>query len=153
MSCPVTVHPHHAAIFSSDLDRTAAWWEDIFSFKKMFENVFFLPDYGNARMAWMKAPADNFYIELYDFPGLDTTHGEHYWHEYGTKHVCLYVQDDQWDEMIKHLEDKGCVITVRGEHPPEKLGRPTSCKVVFINDPDNNTVEVQQSFTPGEYGT
>ena len=71
---------------------------------------------------------------------------------YGTKHVCLWVEDDQWDALIAHLEEKGANIVVRAEHPPEKLNKPTSCKVIFLLDPDGTSVEVQQSFTPGEYG-
>lgn len=151
MSCPVTVYPHHVGVFSSDLDRTAAWWEEMLGFTKMFENTFFLPDYGHARMAWMKAPASPFYIELYDFPGLNAFNREHYWHEYGTKHVCLYVKDDEFDTLVKHLEDKGVKITIRAQHPPELLHRPAPCKVIFIDDPDGNTVEIEQSYTPGEY--
>lgn len=153
MSCPVKVHAHHVACFATDLDRTVAWWEEMFGFKKMFEGPFFLPDYGNARMAWVKCPTSDFYIELYDFPGLPGgSNMPDYWKTYGTKHVCLWVEDDQWDALIAHLEEKGAKIVVRAEHPPEKLNKPTSCQVIFLLDPDGTSVEVQQSFTPGEYG-
>ena len=151
MSCPVSVYPHHTGIFVSDLDRTAAWWEELFGFKKMFENTFFLPDYGHARMTWMKAPTANFYVELYDFPGLEPFNNQHYWHEYGTKHLCLAVDDADFDTLVKFLDDKGVTITIRAEHKPEQLGKPSPCKVIFINDPDGNTIEVEQSYTPGEY--
>ena len=150
MSCPVKVKPHHVAMFTKNLEKTCQWWEDIFGFKKMFQNTFFLPDYGNAEMAWVKI-ADDFYIELYDFPGLNDTHAEHYWHEYGTKHLCLYVEDEDWEPLLEHLEKNGVEITVRAEHAPEKLGKPTSTKVIFINDPNGDTIELEQSFRPGEY--
>lgn len=150
MSCPVKVKPHHVAMFTKDIQATCDWWKDVFGFETMFTNTFFLPDYGNALMAWVKI-SDELYIELYDFPGLDETAGEHYWHEYGTKHLCLWVEDEDWDAMIEHLESKGVEITVRAEHAPEKLGKTTSTKVIFFNDPNGNTVELQQSFTPGEY--
>lgn len=150
MSCPVKVKPHHVAMFTKDLEATCKWWEDIFGFPKMFQNKFFLPDYGEADMAWVKV-SENMYIELYDFPGLDDTCAQHYWHEYGTKHLCLWVEDEDWDTLIAYLEEKGVEITVRAEHEPEKLGKPTSTKVIFINDPNGNTIELQQSFRPGEY--
>lgn len=150
MSCPVKVRPHHVAMFTKDLQATCDWWEDIFGFKKMFQNKFFLPDYGEADMAWVKV-SEELYIELYDFPGLDETAAQHYWHEYGTKHLCLWVEDEDWDEMIAYLESKGVEITVRAEHDPEKLGKTTSTKVIFFNDPNGNTIEMQQSFRPGEY--
>lgn len=137
-------------MFTKDLEATCKWWEDIFGFPKMFQNKFFLPDYGEADMAWVKASED-LYIELYDFPGLDDTCAQHYWHEYGTKHLCLWVEDEDWDTLIAYLEGKGVEITVRAEHEPEKLGKTTSTKVIFINDPNGNTIELQQSFRPGEY--
>lgn len=150
MSCPVKVLPHHVGIFVSDLDRAAAWWEEMFGFKKMFENTFFLPDYGNARMAWIKV--GSIYIELYDFPGLSPLDKKRYWKEYGTKHICLYTADDEFDTLVKYLEEKGVTITIRAEHSAEKFtGRGANCKVVFIDDPDGNTIEIEQSFTPGEY--
>lgn len=149
MSCPVQFHPHHVAVFCSDINRSIQWWEEVFGAKKKFSNEFFLPDYGKAQMAWMQI--DSLYIELYDFPGLAPETNEQYWKTYGTKHLCLYVADEDWDKMIAHLESKGVEIFVRAEHPPEKLSKPTSTKVIFLNDPDGNRVEVQQTFTPGDY--
>lgn len=150
MNCPVKAKPHHVAMFTKDLQQTCEWWEDIFGFKKMYQNNFFLPDYGHADMAWIKI-SNNFYVELFDFPGLSNDYKERYWKEYGTKHLCLYVEDDDWDVIIKHLEEKGVNITVRAEHPPEKLGKSTPTKVIFFDDPNGNTIELQQTFTPGEY--
>ena len=149
MSCPVKVRPHHVAMFTKDIHETIKWWDDIFGFKCMFQNEFFLPDYGKALMAWIKF-SEELYIELYDFPGL-ADHRQHYWKEYGTKHLCLWVEDEDWDAMIAHLESKGIAFTVRAEHPAEILCKPTTTKVVFFDDPNGNTVEMQQSFRPGEY--
>lgn len=148
MSCPVNVHPHHVGIFTSDIDRSIAWWEEMFGFTKKFENVFFLPDYGNARMAWMKK--DNFYVELYDFPGLETDASK-YWKTYGTKHFCLYVDDNDFDTLRNYLVEKGVKVVVEATHPPEKLKKPSVCKVMFILDPDGTSIEIQQSYTPGDY--
>lgn len=148
MSCPVEVHPHHVGIFTSDIERAIKWWEEMLGFKKMFEGEFFLPDYGNARMAWVKK--DSFYIELYDFPRLAQDR-ERYWKTLGTKHVCLYVKDEDFEPLKEYLRSKGVKITVEAAHPPFKSGRPTECKVMFFDDPDGTTVEVQQECWPGEY--
>ena len=148
MSCPVKVKPHHVAMFTKDLTKTSEWWMDIFGFPTMYRHNFFLPDYGEADLAWVKI-SDDFYIELYDFPGLEDN--THYWKEYGTKHLCFYGEDDDWDAMIEHLEANNINITVRAEHTPDRLGKPTNTKVIFFDDPNGNTVEIQQTFTPGEY--
>lgn len=147
-SCPVNVHPHHVGIFTSDINRAIAWWDEMLGFKKMYEGDFFLPDYGNARMAWVKK--DNFYIELYDFPGLEADNSR-YWKTYGTKHVCLYTEDDDFFTLKDYLKSKGVKITVEATHPPFKAGRPTACSVMFFDDPDGTTIEVQQVCWPGEY--
>ncbi len=150
MACPVDVHAHHVGIFVSDIDRAIAWWEEMLGFKKMFENTFFLPDYGHARMAWVKK--DGFYIELYDFPGLETDNSK-YWKTYGTKHVSLWVDDKgQFDTLRDYLKAKGVQVVVEAVHPPEKTQKPIPNKVMFILDPDGTSVEIQESYTPGEYG-
>ena len=148
MSCPVDVHPHHVGIFVSNIDTSIAWWEEMLGFKKMFENTFFLPDYGDARMAWIKK--DSFYIELYDFPGLRTDNSE-YWKTYGTKHISLYTKDEDFDTLRDYLKEKGVSVVVEAEHPSEKTKKPGTSKVMFVLDPDGTSVEIQQSFTPGEY--
>ncbi|MCX8033652.1 MAG: VOC family protein [Thermoleophilia bacterium] len=148
MSCPVEVHPHHVGIFTSNLDRAIAWWEEMLGFKKMYENTFFLPDYGHARIAWVKK--GDFYIELYDFPGLEADHSR-YWKTYGTKHISFWVNDDEFDKLRDYLREKGVPFVVEAEHPPELTGKPGPSKVMFIQDPDGTSVEIQQSYTPGEY--
>ena len=46
-----------------------------------------------------------------------------------------------------------CPIKVRSHHVAmfTKDLQATSTKVIFFNDPNGNTVELQQSFRPGEY--
>ena len=148
MACPVDVHPHHVGIFVSDIDRALAWWEEMLGFQKMFENTFYLPDYGDARMAWVKK--DGFYVELYDFPGLESDE-KVYWKTYGTKHLSLCVDAGGFDTLRDYLKEKGVPVVVEAVHPPEKLQMPTPCKVMFVLDPDGNRVEIQEKYTPGEY--
>ena len=149
MSCPVNVHPHHVGIFVSSIDRSISWWEEMLGFEKLLENEFFLPDYGDARIAWIGK--DNFYVELFDFPGLRTDNSE-YWKTYGTKHVSLFVADEDFDTLRDYLKKKGVPIVVEAQHSLEKFKRPDIIKkVMFVLDPDGTSVEIQQSFNPGDY--
>lgn len=148
MSCPVRVLPHHVGIFTSDIDRAIAWWEEMLGAEKMRDQEHHLPDYGNARIAWMRL--GNFYIELYDFPGLADGNAS-YWKTYGTKHLSVCVADEDFEPLAAYLEEKGVEVIVRANHPTEVTGKPGDAKVLFVNDPDGNRVEIQQAYTPGEY--
>lgn len=149
MANPVKLHPHHVGVFCSNLERSVDWWEEILGFKLMDERTCFLPDYGHARLAWLKL--DDFYVELFDFPGLRALDREAYWGTYGTKHLCLTTREEDFDDFLRHLEDKKANITLRAAHPPETTGKPDGdVRVVFVSDPDGNTVEIQTENRPGE---
>jgi len=104
-------------------------------------------DYGNARMAWMKK--GSFYIELYDFHGLCADNSQ-YWKTYGTKHVCFYTKDEDFD-TLRTTSRRGGASRRRGGPSTRETGKPSTCKVMFVLDPDGTSVEIRQSFTPGEY--
>jgi len=148
----IKLRPHHAGMFVSDMDRTVAWWKDIFGFEKRYEGGFFLPDYGEARMFWIDA--GGILIEFFEFKGLDKLDRQRYWKEYGTKHISFCVENfDDFDAFVKELEEKGVNITVRATHTKERLAAQfgpgpeyeRDSKVVFIDDPDGNTIEIQQN--------
>ena len=146
----IKLKAHHVGMIVEDLDETVAWWKDIFGFEKAYEGGFFLPDYGEARMFWIDA--GTILIECFEFKGLAKLDRERYWKEYGAKHVSLAMGiDDDFDAFVKTLEEKGVNITVRATHTAERLssqfgpGYPKDSKVVFIDDPSGNTVEVQQN--------
>ena len=142
--------PHHIAMFVSDMDQTIAWWKDIFGFEKKYEGNFFLPDYGEVRMFWIDA--GSIMIEFMEFKGLEKLDREQYWKEYGAKHLSLCIDGyENFDPFVKELEEKGVNITVRATHTKERLSEQfgpeytVDTKVVFIDDPDGNTIEVQQN--------
>ena len=148
----IKLKPHHAAMFVSDMDRTVAWWKDIFGFEKRYEGKFFLPDYGESRMFWIDA--GSILIEFMEFKGLEKLDRARYWKEYGTKHISFVVENfDDFDAFVKLLEEKNVNITVRATHTAERLAAQfgpgpeyeKDSKVVFIDDPDGNTIEVQQN--------
>lgn len=142
VSDPIKLHPHHVAVFSSNLEQSIGWWEDILGFSKVAERTCFLPDYGQARLAWLRL--DDIYVELFDFPGLQNPSNEDYWGTYGTKHLCLYAKNEDFDSFLAFLEEKNVPIIVRAEHPPETTQRSEgTVRAIFINDPDGNRVEIQ----------
>lgn len=139
---PIKLHPHHVAVFCSNLERSILWWEEILGFRKMSERTCFLPDYGHARMAWLKL--DDIYVELFDFPGLQELTNDEYWSTYGTKHLCLYTKADEFDGFLAHLEEKKVPVIVMAEHPNQDPNVPDEIvRAIFISDPDGNRVEIQ----------
>lgn len=151
MGEPIRLHPHHVGVFCSNLERSVDWWEDILGFQKMAERTCFLPDYGHARLAWLKL--DEIYVELFDFPGLQNPSNEDYWGTYGTKHLCLHTNESEFDAFLRFLEEKKVPVIVRAEHPPEVTEQDGMVRAVFINDPDGNRVEIQSAQVwrgPGE---
>jgi catechol 2,3-dioxygenase-like lactoylglutathione lyase family enzyme len=146
----IKLRPHHAAMFVSDLEETVRWWKEIFGFEKRYEGKFFLPDYGEARMFWIDA--GSILIECFEFKGLAKLDREKYWKEYGTKHVSFCVENDgDFDAFVQSLEARDVNITVRATHPAERIAAQfgpeytKDSKVVFIDDPSGNTIEIQQN--------
>ena len=154
----IKLRPHHAAMFVSDMDRTTAWWKDIFGFEKRYEGGFYLPSYGEARMFWIDA--GSILIECFEFKGLEKLdRKERYWKEYGTKHISFTLENnDEFDAFVAMLEEKGVTIAIRTTHPAERLSAQfgpapeyqKDSKVVFIEDPDGNTIEIQQNTPVNE---
>ena len=147
--CPVDLYVHHVAIFTSDIERSIKWWEEMLGFKKVFQNDFPLPDGGLSRMAWVKGP--DCYIELYDYPDKKAPEPEAYWGTLGTKHICLYTKDDEFETLRAYLKEKGVTFTVEIKWDEEYIGKPGGCKVMFILDPDGTPIEIQETFTPEQY--
>ena len=140
----------HVGMFVADLEETVAWWKDIFGFEKVYEGDFYLPDYGEARMFWIDA--GTILVECFEFKGLAKLDRERYWKEYGTKHISLTMGiDDDFDGFVSYLEDKGVNITIHATHSAARLSAQfgpeytKDTKVVFIDDPSGNTIEIQQN--------
>lgn len=148
MKCPYQIRPHHVGLFTGDIDRAAAWWEEMLGAQKMYETDILLPDFGEARIAWLKlGPV---YLEVFGLPGVRGDNAR-YWQTSGAKHVGLCVAEADFDGMVAWLQSKGVEITLRVAHPGEKTGKPGVSRTVFFNDPDGNRVELMEDYTPGEY--
>ncbi len=147
--CPVKLYVHHVAIFTSNLERSIAWYEEMLGFKKVFQNDFPLPDGGLSRMAWVKGP--DCYLELYDYPDKPAPAPEAYWGTLGTKHLCLYAKDDEFEKIRSYLRSKKVTFTVEHKWDEKFNRKPGGCRVIFILDPDGTPIEIQDTFTPELY--
>jgi hypothetical protein len=61
------------------------------------------------------------------------------------------VKNEEFQPLISHLESKNAKFIVRHRWPEEMLGKPGGCGVIYITDPDDIRVEIQEEFLPGEY--
>ena len=147
---PFQLHYHHVGIFVSNMDRSIAWYDEMLGYKLAFRKVFDLPNQGPVEMAWVKH--GDHYIELYEYKSKKKPFSvEDYLGSLGTKHLCLYVDDADLAPLTQYLEARGEEFWVKHHWSPEATGKPTGCGVIYIKDPDGILVEIQQSYTPGEY--
>jgi catechol 2,3-dioxygenase-like lactoylglutathione lyase family enzyme len=147
--CPVELYVHHVAIFTSDIRRSIAWYEEMLGFKKVWQNDFPLPDGGLTTMAWVKGP--DCYIELYDYPKKTPPAQEMYWSTLGTKHISLFVKDGEFEKIRDYLKSKKVTFIVETKWEEPLINRKSGCKVIFILDPDGTPIEIQEGFTPEKY--
>ena len=143
------LYPHHVGIFVSDIDRSIKWYEEMLGFKLMFKNSFPLPGTGPTVMAWVKH--GDFYIELYDSPQKAPFSTENYGGTLGTKHICFYVEDKDFEPLKAFLKSKNVNFTVEHRWPKELVVKPEGCGVIYIADPDGIPIEIQEEFRAGEY--
>ncbi len=147
--CPVELYVHHVAIFTSNIEKSIAWYEEMLGFKKVFQNDFPLPDGGLTKMAWVKGP--DCYIELYDYPKKPAPAPEAYWGTLGTKHISLFVKDGEFEKIREYLKSNKVTFTVEHKWDERYINRKDGCKVIFILDPDGTPIEIQEAFTPEKY--
>lgn len=147
---PFKLNYHHVGIFVSDMNTSLKWYEEMLGYKLMFKKHFDLPNQGLVEMAWIKHA--NHYIELYDYTDEKKPFDlPDYLGSLGTKHLCLYVEDDQLAPLTQFLESKNVELWVKHHWPADQTEKPGGCGVIYIKDPDGILIEIQQSFTPGEY--
>lgn len=149
-SYPFKLKVHHVGIFVSDMDKSIKWYDEMLGYKLMLRKFFDLPNQGPVEMAWIKH--GDHYIELYDYQDQKKPFTESdYFSSLGTKHLCLYVDDKDLAPLTEYLESKNVEFWVKHHWPEEATGKPGGCGVIYIKDPDGILIEIQQSYTPGEY--
>ncbi|NTU48881.1 MAG: VOC family protein [Syntrophobacteraceae bacterium] len=147
---PFKLKYHHVGIFISNMDRSIAWYDEMLGYKLALRRMFDLPGQGPVEMAWVKH--GDHYIELYEYrKELRPFSVEDYLGSLGTKHLCLYVEDSDLAPLTRHLESKDVEFWVKHHWPEEATDKPNGVGVIYIKDPDGILIEIQQSYTPGEY--
>ena len=144
---PFKLYFHHIGIFVSDMDKSIQWYDEMLGYKLAFRKMFDLPNQGLVEMAWIKH--NNHYIELYNYRTSQKPFTmEEHMGSLGTKHLCLYVDDDDLGPLTAYLESKNVEFWVKHHWPEESTGKPNGCGVIYIKDPDGILIEIQQLY-PG----
>jgi catechol 2,3-dioxygenase-like lactoylglutathione lyase family enzyme len=116
---------HHAALISSDVERTIRFYQDLLEFPltELIENrdypgsSHFFFDIGNGNL-----------LAFFDFPGLDV--GPYAEVLGGLHHVAISVPPDRWRELKAKLEAAGIQHVVHSEVS------------VYFSDPDGARIEL-----------
>lgn len=120
---------HHTNFPSTDLQRTEAWYGNVFGYKKIDISRFvgepttLLLSNGNFHMHFEKYPT----VEVPLATG-DHRPGEHLFH------VAIEVED--WDPFLAHLKDLGIEPEGLKERPQD------NSKSATLTDPDGHQVEI-----------
>ena len=147
---PATLHYHHTGIFVSDLERSIKWYEDVLGYKFAFRRVYDLPGPGPVDMCWLKH--EDHYIELYGFNnGQRPFDLGDYWASIGTKHLCLWVKNEEFEPLAAYFQAKGVEFMVKARHSEETVGKPGGEGVMYIKDPDGIPIEIQEEIWPEKY--
>ena len=134
------LRPHQVELYVSDMDRTVRWWKDIFGFEKKYEGKTVLPDYGEVRM--FRIESDEVVVECLELKGFENS----------KKHVLFTMENfKDYDVFVRHIEKQGVNVVHRAIHiePEEEKEVKRESKAVYIDDPDENIIEVRQSKWKG----
>ena len=116
---------HHTALISSDVERTARFYQDVLGFPltELIENrdypgsSHFFFDIGNGNL-----------IAFFDFPGLDV--GPYAEVLGGLHHMAISVEPARWQDLVRRLADAGV---------PHEVHSGVS---VYFRDPDGARIEL-----------
>ena len=162
---PFDLHMHHVGIFVSDMEKSLKWYEEMLGFTLVHRNTYDLPQQGLVEMAWIQNGHQ--YIELYEYEKNPMGEGKQvpfsmkdYLGSLGTKHICYYVNHDQYETLKAHLKEKGAKMPVDIRWPNDQAQGPvrplpvdadphTSGGVIYITDPDGIWIELMEEYYPG----
>ncbi len=116
---------HHAALVSSDVERTIEFYQGLLGFPltELVENR----DYPGSTHFFFDIGHQNL-LAFFDFPGLDL--GSYAEVLGGLHHVAISVEPDRWQEIGRRLEQAGVAYVVHSEVS------------MYFTDPDGARVEL-----------
>ena len=71
--------------------------------------------------------------------------------ELGVKHISLFVEPDEWDELMAHIKEQEVNILFEARWPEAMFNVPGGIGVAYITDPDGIPIELQEAFHPGQH--
>jgi catechol 2,3-dioxygenase-like lactoylglutathione lyase family enzyme len=127
---------HHAAVLSSDVERTIHFYQDILGFPltDIFENR----DYKGSNHFFFDLGNGNL-LAFFDFPGLGL--GPYAEVLGGLHHIAISVEPDNWDRLKARLDDEGVSYLLE------------SGSSIYFTDPDGTRVELISDPLGEMYGT
>jgi catechol 2,3-dioxygenase-like lactoylglutathione lyase family enzyme len=127
---------HHAAVLSSDVDRTIHFYQDILGFPltDIFENR----DYKGSNHFFFDLGNGNL-LAFFDFPGLGL--GPYAEVLGGLHHIAISVEPDSWERLKARLDEEGIAYLLE------------SGSSIYFADPDGTRVELISDPLGEMYGT
>jgi catechol 2,3-dioxygenase-like lactoylglutathione lyase family enzyme len=141
---------HHASFTVENLEKSVAFYQDTLGLK--LEGIWERnPEYSEGvtgiRGAWLKVAyfsLPNASFELVEYLGAKGTKIDTSTNNVGSAHVCLVVED--FEPFIDKLAERGVVFA--GALCTIPAGSNKGKKIVYIEDPDGNTLELISSVVP-----
>jgi len=138
---------HHASFTVESLERSVAFYKETLGLK--LEGVWERdPEYSEGvtgiRGAWLKVAyfsLPNASFELVEYLGAKGVKIDTSTNNVGSAHVCLVIE--QFDAFIGKLSERGVVFA--GAVCTIPAGSNKGKKIVYIEDPDGNTLELVSS--------
>ena len=127
---------HHAALVSSDVERTIRFYQDQLEFPltELFENR----DYPGSSHFFFDIGHENL-LAFFDFPGLDV--GPYAEVLGGLHHMAISVEPERWPHLVRKLDEAGVEHVVHSEVS------------VYFRDPDGARIELIADPLGEMYGT
>lgn len=139
------MHYHHVGIFVSDMDRSVKWYEEMLGYKEAFRLTIDVPGRGPLEACWIKH--QDHYIELQHYKTPLRPFDENdYFGTLGTKHLSLWVSDEDFAGLQAYLESKNVDFFEKVRLPEELVKKPGGCGVMYIKDPDGIFIEIQENL-------
>ncbi len=116
---------HHAALISSDVERTVRFYQDLLGFPltELIENR----DYPGSSHFFFDIGNQNL-LAFFDFPGLEV--GPYAEVLGGLHHVAISVEPSRWQEIVARFDEAGVDYVIHSEVS------------VYFTDPDGARIEL-----------
>jgi lactoylglutathione lyase len=148
---------YHAGITVKNLQRSIEFYCDHLGFELISQqensddyvfNLVSVREAKSIKIAFLKLPGDPMMIELLEYVGVERHSGSSRPCDYGTGHICVYVND--LDSMYQELLKKD--VSFRSDSPVYVTsGRNKGSKIIYCTDPDGFIIELVEAADSSLY--